>query len=196
MGYDEDDYDDDYDDDYEDYEEPKKGPNVLLIVLGVGLALFVLGGGCFAALLMPAMAQAKARANQTKCANNLRQIGLAAIQYSDDKRFYPYEGSSDVTTVLLTLEQTGYIDNLEHLACPEAHGGVSYEGFAAPYSRNIRSTTVIAWDAVPHLYKGREVRNVLMADCTVQLVGEEEFAILKKKHDAYVAKILSQQGPK
>lgn len=190
-------HDDDYDDDYDDYPEEKKGPNVLLIVLGVTLAIFVLGGGLCAVLLMPALAQAKARANQTKCANNLRQIGLAAIQYSDDKRFYPHDANGDINAVLLVLEQNGYIDNLQGLQCPEAAGGASYEGFMAPYSRNIRSTTVLAWDAVPHLNRGQEVRNVLMADCTVQLVNEEEFAILKKKHDAYVAKILAAQaGPK
>tara|TARA_R110002072_G_scaffold288426_2_gene454597 strand:- start:1069 stop:1650 length:582 start_codon:yes stop_codon:yes gene_type:complete len=191
-------HDDDYDDDYgdEEFEEPKKGPNVLLIVLGVALAIFLLGGGLCATLMMPALAQAKARANQTKCANNLRQIGLAAIQYADDKRVYPSSASGDTNAVLLVLQQSGYIDNLEHLGCPEAQGGASYEGFLAPYSSNTRSTTVIAWDAVPHLSRGQELRNVLMADCTVQAVNAEQFALLKQKHDANVARVLGQSGPK
>jgi len=191
------DHDDDYGDDYgDDLEEPKKGPNVLLVVLGVVLAVFLLGGGICAALLVPALAQAKAAANRTKCANNLRQIGLAAIQYADDKRAYPYEANGDLNAVLLVLEQSGYIDDLQHLACPEAQGGASYEGFMAPYSNNTRSTTVIAWDVVPHLDRGQERRNVLMADCTVQSVSEEQFTVLKKKHDLYVAKVLAERGPK
>jgi type II secretory pathway pseudopilin PulG len=194
MGHD--DYDDDYQDDYEGDFEEKKGPNVLLVVLGVTLLVFLLGGGVCVALMMPAMAQAKARANQTKCANNLRQIGLAAIQYADDKRFYPYDANGDTNAVLLVLQQNRYIDDLQHLACPEAAGGASYDGFMAPYSSNVRSTTVIAWDAVPHMNRGQEVRNVLKADCTVEMVTEEQFTLLKQKHDAYVAKILAAQGPK
>jgi len=190
-------HDDDYDDYGDDLDEGKKGPNVLLIVLGVVLAIFLLGGGLCAVLMIPALGQAKAAANRTKCANNLRQIGLAAIQYADDKRTYPYDANGDTNAVLLVLEKNGYIDGLQHLACPEAQGGASYEGFMAPYSNNTRSTTVIAWDAVPHLSRGQEMRNVLMADCTVQSVTEEQFTLLKEKHDAYVAKILAeQQGSK
>lgn len=192
MGHD--DYDDDYGDDDRGYDEPKKGPKVVLIILGVCLAVFILGGGICALLLMPALSQAKARANQTRCANNLRQIGLAGIQYADDKRFYPSSPDGDTNSVLLALQQSGYIDNLQHLTCPDAEGGASYEGFAAGYSNNVRSKTVIAWDAVPHVNKGQEFRNVLKADCSVEFMSEENFQIAKQKHDAYVEKLLAERA--
>jgi prepilin-type processing-associated H-X9-DG protein/prepilin-type N-terminal cleavage/methylation domain-containing protein len=37
-----------------------------------------------AALLLPALSQAKARARATACLNNVRQIGLAAVMFTDD----------------------------------------------------------------------------------------------------------------
>jgi prepilin-type processing-associated H-X9-DG protein/prepilin-type N-terminal cleavage/methylation domain-containing protein len=37
-----------------------------------------------AALLLPALSQAKARARATSCLNNVRQIGLAAVMFTDD----------------------------------------------------------------------------------------------------------------
>lgn len=48
----------------------------LLVVIGIMLVL--------AALLLPVMSQAKARAKQTSCLNNLKQINLAVRTYADD----------------------------------------------------------------------------------------------------------------
>jgi hypothetical protein len=187
MGHDDGDYDDD-DYDYDDDPEPKKGPNVLLIVLLVVVAVFLLGGGLCGALMVPALSKAKARANQVKCANNLRQVGLAGIQFADDTRSYPYaDGDWEATTAL--LRSKGYLD--VQLECPESMGGTSYEGFKAPYSSNIRSTTLIAWDAVPHLSRGQQMRNVLFADCSVQLVNDAEFQKLLTEHDAFVERVLA-----
>ena len=47
--------------------------------------------GILAALILPALASAKAKARQTSCLNNLRQIGVAYAQYCDenDGRFCP-----------------------------------------------------------------------------------------------------------
>jgi prepilin-type N-terminal cleavage/methylation domain-containing protein len=58
--------------------------------------------GILATLLMPALLKAKEKANQTKCGNNLKQMGMAAVQYSDDKRFFPHKAKIN------TLEQGGY----------------------------------------------------------------------------------------
>src|ERR1044071_4836862 len=40
--------------------------------------------GILASLLMPAIARAKGKAYDTKCINNLRQLGIALTVYTDD----------------------------------------------------------------------------------------------------------------
>lgn len=46
--------------------------------------------GILAALLMPALANAKAKANSIKCLNNLRQVELALVMYAGDHDgYYP-----------------------------------------------------------------------------------------------------------
>ncbi len=50
-----------------------------------------------AAMLLPALAKAKAKAKQTACLNNLRQIGLATIMYVQDYKQYPGSGSTVVS---------------------------------------------------------------------------------------------------
>lgn len=94
--------------------------------------------GILATLLMPALMKAKEKANRTKCSNNLRQLGLAAIQYSDDKRFYPHiEGkngldqgaaypgaggadSGQVAKKVRMLLFFSYHDNPEGWICPSS----------------------------------------------------------------------------
>jgi prepilin-type N-terminal cleavage/methylation domain-containing protein len=48
----------------------------LLVVIGIL--------GILASLLLPALAQAKGKANATKCINNVRQLNLAATMYAGD----------------------------------------------------------------------------------------------------------------
>ena len=46
-----------------------------------------------AALLLPALGSAKARAQQTHCLNNLRELGLGMTMYVDEQRSYPGAGN-------------------------------------------------------------------------------------------------------
>ena len=80
--------------------------------------------------LIPAMRLRRPRANRTKCSNNLRQLGLAAIQYADDKRFFLHvrgraalDGgmeTSDTPRKVRQLMDLGYHDNPEGWICPSS----------------------------------------------------------------------------
>lgn len=97
-----------------------------LIELLVVLAII----GILAAMLMPALTKAKERAARAKCQNNLRQLAVAAISYSDETRFYPHyrrpqdmDGdwtTSEPSKAVRALLWGGYLDSAAGWICPSS----------------------------------------------------------------------------
>ncbi|HBP17182.1 MAG TPA: hypothetical protein DEA08_05215 [Planctomycetes bacterium] len=95
------------------------------------VVLLIFIGTILVTLLLPSFHyHGHYKANKTKCMSNQRQLALAAIQYSDDKRYFPHVGplrqlsgdasSNHAPKVVRSLYWYGYHDNPEGAICPSS----------------------------------------------------------------------------
>jgi prepilin-type N-terminal cleavage/methylation domain-containing protein/prepilin-type processing-associated H-X9-DG protein len=85
--------------------------------------------GVLVALLLPAVQAAREAARRMSCSNNMKNLGLACLNYEDSKKYLPYSVTQwpEDREIDLTTKQTNWIGPANGILDP-ANGGTGYTG--------------------------------------------------------------------
>ncbi|MDB5311022.1 MAG: hypothetical protein JWO38_5224 [Gemmataceae bacterium] len=93
------------------------------------------------ALLLPAIQKAREAASRIKCANNLKQIGLACHSYLSDRNTFPTSGAGYDSTFAITFDPTSTFTAV----LPYIEQGPVYQEFTLTPYQNLSSTPTPLW---------------------------------------------------
>lgn len=131
---------------------------LILGYLSLALGLMILP-----AMVLPALAKGKARAQEAQCRNNLRQIGLAA-------RMYAEENEQKWPSDLLSL--SNYLQSPRLLVCNVDRKGKSVDDWSAVRSTNLSYNLLVAGEKIDRpntpIIRCRVHGSVVRADGSVQ----------------------------
>lgn len=91
--------------------------------------------GILAGLLLPALSQARGKARQIVCANNLKQLAYGLLMYANEDRYHSLSAKEHIEDVDLNWLNQGYVDNPRSFACPSTQNRIRKDITGiAPYS--------------------------------------------------------------